>query len=211
MKIMKTNILPLFAKPVVCLNCEDINLDKTIALGQELDFVQTDKYQGSFDVSIDTNVLDRPEFTELKKITESSIEFFVRDICAIQSNIKFYITSSWYNKFKHMNSLRKHHHNNSIISGVIYLKTNDNSGPIVFHNDNYGNQLFPPNVDMEYASRNIFNATQHRYLPKPKDIILFPSYMEHSVDANSEGERHSIAFNVFVRGSFGLIHELNLK
>ena len=208
---MKSEILPLFSKPVVCLNCEDINLDETISLSQGLDFVQTDKYQGSFDVSIDTNILDRPEFAKLKSIAESSIEFFARDICGIQNNIKFYITSSWYNKFKNMNSLRKHHHNNSIISGVIYIKTNESSGPIVFHNDSYGNQLFPPNVDMEYVSRNMFNATQHRYLPKPKDIILFPSYMEHSVDANKDGERHSIAFPVFVNGSFGLIHELHLK
>ena len=77
---MKSEILPLFSKPVVCLNCEDINLDETISLSQGLDFVQTDKYQGSFDVSIDTNILDRPEFAKLKSIAESSIEFFARDI-----------------------------------------------------------------------------------------------------------------------------------
>jgi uncharacterized protein (TIGR02466 family) len=204
---MKFEILSLFSKPIVCLNEDKIDLDNAILSGKELDFVRTESY----DVSVDTYVLNRPEFADLKKIAESSIEFFVRDVCRIANNIEFYITNSWYNKFKHMDSMRKHHHNNSMISGVIYLQTNESSGPISFHNDHFSNQLFPPNVDMEYVERNIFNATQHTYLPKPKDIVLFPSYMLHSVGTNRENERHCIAFNAFVRGSFGLIHELEIK
>ena len=201
------NILTLFAKPVLCTNTDSIDANNIIELGKHLDFVRTESY----DVSVDTYVLDRPEFSDLKDIANQTIETFVRDVCRIQNNIEFYITNSWYNKFKHLDSMRKHHHNNSIISGVIYLKTNQDSGHISFHNDHFSNQLFPPNVDMEYVDRNIFNATQYSYLPKTKDIVIFPSYMQHSVETNRGEERHCIAFNAFVRGSFGVIHELELK
>ena len=99
-----------------------------------------------------------------------------------------------------------------MISGVLYLKTNDASGDLVFHRDLLSLVPFPPALDLDVDSFNLYNCKSWGYKPKTNDICLFPSVVMHSVDPNeSDEERASLAFNVYVRGDFGALHRLSIK
>lgn len=85
-----------------------------------------------------------------------------------------------------------HTHPTSLISGVFYVKCNDNSGSIKLENDahkQYFNGTFLNNS-------NKLNYLDITYTPKVNRLILFPSWLAHSVTVNKSNEdRISIAFN----------------
>jgi hypothetical protein len=86
-----------------------------------------------------------------------------------------------------------HHHNGNVLSGVIYVKTPDKSGAIVF-DDPRG--ALPP-----------FGKT-FRIVPERGDIILFPSWLVHSVSPTiSSDPRISISFNV--KGDWEELSDVN--
>ena len=77
----------------------------------------------------------------------------------------------------HYNAIHHHGKQPNIWSGVYYLQTFKNSGPITIHS--------PWDTDLHKH----FNFT-------PGTLIFFPSSLPHSVDANMENQdRISIAFN----------------
>jgi len=97
-------------------------------------------------------------------------------------------------------------------SGVLYLEVNETSGDLVFHRDIYSLIPFPPALDFDVDTFNIYNCKSWSYKPKVNDICLFPSPVMHSADANdSDQERWCLAFNVFARGTFGAEHRLSIK
>jgi uncharacterized protein (TIGR02466 family) len=195
-----------FPMPIMHYNT-GIDLEKYITVSSEIEF----RHDGNMHSSIDTYILDMPQFKDLKLAVEQAIESFAREVCSIKNNFKFYITNSWYNKMNSGDVLHKHFHNNSLISGCLYLRTNNKSGHIVFHNDSPKDQLFSPLIQMEYDSLNIFNSSSTAFSPSSGDIVVFPSHMFHSVEKNESTEtRHCIAFNAFVKGSFGTLHKLEL-
>jgi ectoine hydroxylase-related dioxygenase (phytanoyl-CoA dioxygenase family) len=56
----------------------------------------------------------------------------------------------------------------------------------------------------EPDKRNIYNTPINRIIPKQNDVILFSSRLTHLVEQNTSNEqRHSIAFNTFVKGKLG--------
>ncbi len=80
-----------------------------------------------------------------------------------------------------------HNHSGSVISGVIYLQANQ-TGMIEFQPLNYIYKINHPCW--------FYNGSM-QYYPEDGDIILFPSYLLHSVEPNPiEKERINIAFNI---------------
>ena len=100
------------------------------------------------------------------------------------------LDNSWVNINRKNNSNRIHTHRDSAFSGTVYLKTNPNSGQIVFLNPTMS-EAFP-----------IDDTIKHFYgyyeiIPKVGDVLVFPAYLRHYVDSNlSDEDRISIAFNM---------------
>ena len=95
---------------------------------------------------------------------------------------------------------------------MLYLDVNETSGDLVFHRDVLSLIPFPPALDFDVDSFNIYNCKSWSYKPKANDICLFPSTVMHSADVNrSDEERWCLAFNVFARGTFGVEHQLSIK
>jgi uncharacterized protein (TIGR02466 family) len=134
------------------------------------------------------------------------------DILKVQENIQFYITNSWAISHKAGDSAPIHHHNNSLISGVVYVKCDKNSGSIGFKKSDQTVTIFPPAIDVKFKEENLLNANYYEILPTPGDIILFPSFLEHYVSKSFSNEpRYVISFNVFIKGTLGSsINVLNL-
>ena len=89
---------------------------------------------------------------------------------------------------------RLHQHPNSIHSGVYYIKAPENCGSIVFPHPSstlmwswQGSMLKEPNAN---------NSSMATLKPKKNLLFIFPSWADHSVDANeSDEERISLSFN----------------
>ena len=87
----------------------------------------------------------------------------------------------------------RHIHSNNYISAAYYLKAPDNCGDIVFYDPRSANVIRRPIINtMNKLNSNIFRIT-----PKEGLLVLFPSYIHHSVKSNeSNEERIVISFNI---------------
>ena len=88
---------------------------------------------------------------------------------------------------------QKHHHSNSDISAAYYVEAHDNCGDIVFY-DPRPARVYKHPIAIE---SNDLNATVNSVKPEPGLLVLFPSYLEHSVKPNmSDKKRIVISFNL---------------
>jgi uncharacterized protein (TIGR02466 family) len=157
-------------------------------------------------------VLDRPEFRRVHEIVMNEVNVYAKQLLCVNERIEFYITDSWINLHRRGHSAGPHVHNNSLISGVLYLHVTETTGDIVFHRNALSLIPFPPALDLDMDSFNLYNCKSWSYTPKENDICLFPSVVMHSADPNeSDEERSCLAFNVFVRGDIGSLHKLSIK
>ena len=90
----------------------------------------------------------------------------------------------------------RHQHGNSTISGAYYVRAPRNCGNIVF----YDPRPAPVFCYPEAVSSNLLNAHINSVTPKEGALILFPSYLDHSVNENlSNDERIVISFNIIIQ------------
>ena len=206
----KPMIFPLFSTPVYVNNVGDFPRPDLEALQYSSTLPTGGAY--NFLSSVDKKVLHRPEFRHVHDIVMREVDVYTRELLAVRSTVEFYITDSWINRHRRGHSAGPHMHHNSLISGVLYLQVTERSGDIVFHRDVLSLIPFPPALDLDVDKFNIYNCKSWGHTPKTNDICLFPSVVSHSVDPNeSDDERWCLAFNVFARGDFGMLHKLSLK
>ncbi len=87
----------------------------------------------------------------------------------------------------------RHQHGNSTISGAYYVRAPANCGDIIFYDPRPAPVFSHPNS----VKPNNLNAQINSISPNEGALILFPSYLDHSVNANeTEEERIVISFNI---------------
>ena len=87
----------------------------------------------------------------------------------------------------------RHQHGNSTISGAYYVKAPENAGDIIFYDPRPAPVYSHPNA----LSPNSLNAQVNGISPREGALVLFPSYLDHSVNENmSNEERIVISFNI---------------
>ena len=90
----------------------------------------------------------------------------------------------------------RHQHGNSTISGAYYVRAPKNSGDIVFYDPRPAPVYSHPNV----TNPNLLNAQVNGVSPKEGALVLFPSFLDHSVNENlSNNERIVISFNIKIQ------------
>jgi len=206
----KKALFPLFSSPLYVNNVGDFERPDF----EKLEFTSKIPTGGfhTFLTSTDKNVLDRPEFTNIHSIVMNEIDSYAREVLRVNKSIEFYITNSWINVYRPGEQCVPHTHNNSLISGVLYLKATENCGDIIFYRDILSLVPFPPALDLDLDSSNIYNCKNFAHSPRTNDVCLFPSVVMHSAEPNNSGEeRWCLPFNVFVRGNIGPLHKLSLK
>ncbi len=89
----------------------------------------------------------------------------------------------------------RHQHGNSTISGAYYVRAPKNCGDIVFYDPRPAPIFSHPKAN----SPNLLNAQVNGISPKEGALVLFPSFLDHSVNENlSNDERIVISFNIQV-------------
>ena len=90
----------------------------------------------------------------------------------------------------------RHQHGNSTISGAYYVRAPENCGDIIFYDPRPAPVYSYPNA----ISPNTLNAQVNGISPKEGALVLFPSYLDHSVNENKSAfERIVISFNIVVK------------
>ena len=90
----------------------------------------------------------------------------------------------------------RHQHGNSTISGAYYVRAPKNCGDIVFYDPRPAPVFCYPTA----LDSNLLNAQVNGITPKEGALILFPSYVDHSVNENlSNDERVVISFNITIQ------------
>lgn len=104
------------------------------------------------------------------------------------------LTSAWVNINDTRQCMNSEHIHDQVFSGVFYLKAPDESGKLVLQNPAI-NRMWK-GCDLT-TNKNQFTGESIRIEPVEGNILLFPSYLPHSVETNNhDEERISISFNI---------------
>ena len=141
-------------------------------------------------------VLNDPDLFNLKQFIDESIKQYLHDV--LDENTQLNVTQSWLNKTLKNEGHHFHCHPNSYLSGVFYVKTNDDD-KITFYKNDPRNNYYKPVVN-NWNSAN----SPSWWLPTPQNsLIIFSSDLHHSVPKTLNDERISLSFNTFPIGSLG--------
>jgi uncharacterized protein (TIGR02466 family) len=93
-----------------------------------------------------------------------------------------------------------HLHPFSHISGVFYVSCQEDSGDIEFKDPRPGRWMVPPPIEQIRPE----NSMLIQIAPEEGKLLLFPSFLEHSVAQNhTDSQRISISFNFEIRQKSG--------
>lgn len=105
----------------------------------------------------------------------------------------FEVTGCWANVLAKGAAHKIHSHPNNFLSGVYYVRTHPGTNTINFHDPRPQAGIIRPPVVELIAE----NTDQVVVKVSNGTLLMFPAYLQHSVDANmSEEERISISFNI---------------
>ena len=174
----------------------------------ELKFVEKNKTQKPYKMagnlrSEDTYVLNKKPFENIKKELDLRIKDYFEKIISPKDNIQPYITQSWITYTNKNEWHHKHAHPNALVSGVLYINSDENFDKIKFFNEGY------KTIRTTIKEYNIFNSESWWFPVKTGDIIMFPSSLTHMVETkDGDNTRICLAFNVFIKGKFGSKDEI---
>ena len=136
------------------------------------------------------------DLPDCKKMIHEQFDAFMRQYFTVKKNINFGFQNSWINKHEYLDSTHDHSHVNSLFSGVLYLKTDNQSGDISFKVPPYDNPV-TKGFQLEFEEWNMHNSCDYSITPKVGSLLIFPSYLVHGVSENkSPFQRYSLAFNL---------------
>lgn len=178
---------PLFSKPVfkTYLDVNDISLDKV---------KWAQNYQNW--ISETQDVLNDPAYEKLLAGISAGVTEYFYGIMGARQDVEIYITESWFNKTESGQSHHRHWHPNSILSGVVYLQTEGDTGRIKFITSQFDT------IEYSIVEPSIYNSRSWSVIPEPGSMIIFPSNVEHMVEEyHGSIPRISLAFNTFIKGT----------
>lgn len=139
---------------------------------------------------------ERAEFATLVNYIEAGAAAAVEHLRADAQGLR--ITGCWANVNAPGAGHRVHSHPNNYLSGIYYVRVRDGADAVNFHDPRPQAGILRPPVRALTAD----NADQIAVKIKDGEMLMFPAWLQHSVDANRSGRlRISIAFNLMFAAS----------
>lgn len=196
MTVISHEVHPLFVEPYLRANIAGAISPR------QIEFIQNLKMVNNMENLISENlyIFEEPELKSIKDAVQEVLDIYARDILCIPQ--KLYVTQSWSLTNNSNVGMHGHSHSNSVLSGSLYYcELPSPTASMVFTRHVTYQQI---DLAPEAGKRNIYNSPINRITPKQNDIILFSSRLTHMVEPNNASkQRHSIAFNTFVKGKLG--------
>ncbi|HAU21978.1 MAG TPA: hypothetical protein DCS24_05175 [Erythrobacter sp.] len=195
-------VKPLFAEPYFRTNIADAISADQVAYIKDLKMLENQMNR----ISEELYLFEQPKMKSIKVAVQEALDSFAKDVMGI--NQKLEVTQSWSLLCPPQVGMHGHTHSNSIISGSLYFTDLPNPpGNMIFERHNQYRQI---ELIVEGDKTNIYNATRNAIVPKMGDLLLFSSALQHYVEPNNSNvNRHSIAFNTFVRGKIGSFRDVS--
>jgi uncharacterized protein (TIGR02466 family) len=160
---------------------------------------ETNKNDGNI-TSKNNYILNKPEFKEVNKFINDCLDEYLKKVISPINDLKLYVTQSWLNWTNEGEFHHVHSHANSVVSGVLYIDSDNENDRIKFINPSTYQQLKPAVKDF-----NIFNSDTWWLAVETGQIVMFPSSFVHQVDCKKgTNTRISLAFNTFYKGKLGI-------
>ena len=193
----------IFSTPIAKINLErELSFDETNFIINQRKKPRTE--DRLVIQSENTKILEDIILNDLKIFFEQSLNHFFQELFNPTTNVSLRITQSWANYSTIGQAHHEHFHANSVISGVFYVDTNENSDKIFFCRDT---PIIPYQIHTEKV--NMWSADEWWLSAEKGTLLLFPSNLKHKVDAVvEEKERISISFNSFFSGEIGDVRNL---
>tara|TARA_B100001057_G_scaffold478929_1_gene549946 strand:- start:547 stop:1149 length:603 start_codon:yes stop_codon:yes gene_type:complete len=196
--MVKPNLL--FPTPVWTLNFDNYN-----HINEEMYKLIKDQQNNDEKGSIKSNIkgwhskdfnLEDNTIQQFIKFISPSIKEVMEDMKWEQEKQTVKINNMWAIINTGGSANHRHQHGNSTISGAYYVRAPRNCGDIIFYDPRPAPIYSHPNVE----SPNMLNAQVNGISPKEGALVLFPSYLDHSVNENlSNEERIVISFNIKIQ------------
>lgn len=139
----------------------------------------------------DQNLHQLEEFRDLVSSIDKAAMSVLRFLRIAYDAVE--ISGCWATVLAHGAAHKAHYHPNNYLSGVYYVRTRPGADSINFHDPRSQTGIIRPPV----AELTAENTDQVVVRVKDGTLLIFPSYLQHSVDANAgEEERISISFNI---------------
>ena len=143
------------------------------------------------------NILLQPEFQDIRVWVENCAKDFLDNVLQMEYE-EFFLTESWLNISGKGGYQKVHNHSNSIISGTLYLKSEENHPPLEFKKQK---MEFEPFISLteHYKKGNPNTANTLAFPCTQNSMFVFNSYLYHGHGASQiESERIGLAWNGLV-------------
>lgn len=191
------NLIPIYSTPIWQSEYPEFEEHKELFL----DIVKTYKEETPSKETARSNIFGYQSTDTLQNVEELRPLFeyicqmgfqAVADLDFVDCDIA--MTSAWLNVNDSRQCMNAEHVHGDVFSGVFYLKAPEGSGKLTICN---------PGINRMWqgctlaSQKNQFTGESIRIEPEEGNIILFPSYVPHSVEPNDhDDERISISFNL---------------
>lgn len=157
-------------------------------------------------ISEELYLFERPEMASIKAVVQQALDIYATDVMGIEQQL--YVTQSWSLINPPGVGMHSHSHSNSVVSGSLYFTDlPEPPARMIFDRFTAYRQL---QINPAQGKQNLYNTPANVIIPKKHELVLFPSDLNHMVEANASSQpRYSIAFNCFVRGQIGSFTEVS--
>ena len=192
----KLDVQALFATPIARVDLSSAITPEQVQYVQNLKMVQNQQNL----ISEDLYIFRHPQLQPISQAIADMLSQYARDVMGITQDLV--VTQSWSLINPPGVGMHAHSHSNSLISGSFYYAPLPNPPSRVFFDRNTNYQRIELITDAN--RRNLYNTNLNAITPKQGELLLFPSEINHMVEANTANvPRHAIAFNTFVKGTIG--------
>lgn len=178
----------------------DVTYDKVTSWKNSDDYKEIVEY--SFNENLNTSyhkspdIIQRLNLKELKEEILNCAVFYAENFGTFIQKENITI-DSWINFFEPGQYEAAHEHFGNYISGCYYVTAPEKSGNYEFYDPSKHKTFWN---GMYNKNSNFLSQKSSYYVAEKGKLLMFPSYMEHSVLRNaSNGVRISIAFNINVK------------
>jgi uncharacterized protein (TIGR02466 family) len=120
----------------------------------------------------------------------AKIESLVKETALDMQMPPVQITNSWFNIMGKGQRVKPHRHEVSVISGALYVEAPEGSVGLSFHSPTASCRM----AEMLLGSNDL-NENFHTVECKEGQLVLFPSWLEHSTEDNQSDRRVVVSFN----------------
>ena len=187
--------VPLFPTGLV----KQYTTPKTFMNDLDLSKFTFEKFKGQTKLRTEkfNNILLQPEFQDIRVWVENCAKDFLDNVLQMEYE-EFFLTESWLNISGKGGYQKVHNHSNSIISGTLYLKSEENHPPLEFKKQK---MEFEPFISLteHYKKGNPNTANTLAFPCTQNSMFVFNSYLYHGHSASQiESERIGLAWNGLV-------------